>query len=377
MKRLLARVALGFGAILIAGVVAIGWLTGDVGRVLVWSPTMAGFIVVGGVVAAHRPENPIGWLYLSLGSAIALVVGVQSYTSYSLESGHPAADWAAWAGTWATWPLSTLLIVPLVLYPNGRLLSPRWRWLLWLAVGFPLTAALMRMLADISRPEDLFPGADHPLPLLPIALADPLYDLATIGWLLVLAASAFSLLVRFRRARDIERQQLKWLMVGMTSLAVAFPIFAFTTNQPQVAFALFGPAIPVTTGLAILRYRLYDIDRIVSRTVSYTVVLGFLAAVYVGGVTWLTSLLPDRSQLVVAATTLAVAAMFNPVRHRIQGLVDRRFNRSRYDAQRVMDRFAGSLRDQVDTEEVVHGWVGVVSETMQPASVAVWVREGR
>jgi hypothetical protein len=142
-----------------------------------------------------------------------------------------------------------------------------------------------------------------------------------------------------------------------------------------LSFMILSVGIPVSIAMSITRYRLYEIDRIVSRTVSYTLVVVILGAVYVGGVTWLTSLLPDQSQLVVAATTLAVAALFNPVRRRVQMWVDRRFNRSRYDTQRVMDRFAGSLRDQVDAEAVVDGWVGVVSETMQPTSVSVWVRE--
>ena len=132
----------------------------------------------------------------------------------------------------------------------------------------------------------------------------------------------------------------------------------------------------VAAALAILRYRLYEIDRIISRTVSYALVVGILGAAYLGALTWLSSLLPDRSQLVVAGATLGVAFLFNPVRTRIQAWVDRRFNRSRYDAQKVMDRFAGSLRDQVDSDQVMDGWVGVVTETMQPASVGVWLRVG-
>ena len=142
-----------------------------------------------------------------------------------------------------------------------------------------------------------------------------------------------------------------------------------------IGFALWGNGTAAAIGVAITRHGLYEIDRIISRTVSYAVVVGLLAAVYLGTLTWLTSLLPDRSQLVVAAATLGVAFLFNPLRRRVQGAVDRRFNRSRYDAQRVMDGFAGSLRDQVDSDEVVDGWVGVVSETMQPAAVGVWVRE--
>jgi len=135
-------------------------------------------------------------------------------------------------------------------------------------------------------------------------------------------------------------------------------------------------ALPVSIGVAVLRYHLYEIDRIVSRTVSYAVVVGVLAVVFFGVVTVLTSLLPAESDLAVAGSTLAVAALFNPVRRRVQAWVDRRFNRSRYDAQKVMDAFSGSLRDRVDPDGVVEGWVGAVSETMQPTTVGVWIRAG-
>jgi hypothetical protein len=134
-------------------------------------------------------------------------------------------------------------------------------------------------------------------------------------------------------------------------------------------------AIPLAILLAVLRYRLYEIDRIISRTVTYVSVIALLGGVYLAGLTAMTTILPAESPLAVAGSTLAVAALFNPVRRRIQAWVDRRFSRSRYDAQKVMDRFAGSLQDRVDSEGLVNGWVGVVSETMQPASVSVWVRD--
>ncbi len=175
---------------------------------------------------------------------------------------------------------------------------------------------------------------------------------------------------------------MKWFLFAVVCSVLVVPfqeaVVAWLSIPEWVGELVFGATIlmlPVSIGVAVLRYRLYDIDRIVSRTVSYTVVVLLLAAVYVGAVTWLTTLLPDQSELVVAATTLVVATLFNPIRRRVQGWVDRRFNRSRYNTQRVMDGFAGSLRDQVDAAEVVDGWVGVVTETMQPASVAVWTRE--
>jgi len=168
-----------------------------------------------------------------------------------------------------------------------------------------------------------------------------------------------------------------WLGVttGMVLLLVSvLPVDAFegANNVAGIVMLVGGP---IAIGLAVLRYRLYEIDRIISRTVSYAVVVGLLGLVFFGVVTLLTSLLPAESDLVVAGSTLAVAALFNPVRRRVHAWVDRRFNRSRYDAQKVMDDFAGSLRDRVDPDGVVEGWVGAVSETMQPTTVAVWVRE--
>ena len=141
-----------------------------------------------------------------------------------------------------------------------------------------------------------------------------------------------------------------------------------------VALAVWGNGTAAAIGIAITRHGLYEIDRLVSRTVTYAVVVGLLTAVFFGMITLLTLVLPAESDLATAASTLAVAALFNPVRRRMQAVVDHRFNRSRYDAQRVIDRFAGSLRDQVDSDQVMDGWVGVVTETMQPTSVSVWVR---
>jgi hypothetical protein len=194
--------------------------------------------------------------------------------------------------------------------------------------------------------------------------------------------AAVSLVVRYVRARGVERLQVKWFafaVVFVIALLVAQETIGNAVGIPEaVGSYVFGLAVltmPVAVSVSVLKYRLYEIDRIVSRTVSYAVVVGVLGLVFLGVVTVLTSLLPAESDLAVAGSTLAVAALFNPVRRRVQRWVDRRFNRSRYDAQKVMDGFAGSLRDRVDPDGVVQGWVGVVSETMQPSTVAVWVRE--
>jgi hypothetical protein len=202
--------------------------------------------------------------------------------------------------------------------------------------------------------------------------------LLLIGFALL---AAVSLIVRYRRQRGVERLQIKWFafaVVNVIVLMTAREILEGSVPIPPVIWdLLFGVsvlALPIAIGASVMRYRLYEIDRIVSRTVSYALVVGLLAAVFFVVVTALTSVLPGGSDLAVAASTLAVAALFNPLRRRIQLWVDRRFNRSRYDAQKVMNGFASSLRDRVDPDAVVDGWVGVVSETMHPSAAGVWVR---
>ena len=192
----------------------------------------------------------------------------------------------------------------------------------------------------------------------------------------IIGASA-SLLIRWRASRGLERLQIKWLAIAASLVVLALAVAGFNTQAlweiVLVAAAL--SLIPVAIGIAILRYRLFEIDRIISRTVSYGLVVGMLGLVALGLVTLLTGFLPSDDPLVVAVATLAVAALFNPLRKRVQLLVDRRFNRARYDSQRVIDDFAETLRDETDPDEVVDGWVGVVEDTVQPTTVGVWVKE--
>jgi hypothetical protein len=181
---------------------------------------------------------------------------------------------------------------------------------------------------------------------------------------------------RYRRAGEIERHQIRWLLAATCLFALSYIAGSMSSDSAELAwwvvsFAL--AAIPISILFAVLRYRLYEIDRILSRTVSYVIVLSVLAAVYLAGLSVLSSLFSESS-LSVAASTLAAAALFTPVRRRVQAGVERRFNRSRYDAEQVMDRFSGSLRQDIDPRALVRGWVNVVSETMQPSSVSVWVR---
>jgi hypothetical protein len=337
------------------------------------------FTAVGALILAKVPGNRVGWVVSATGLAI-LGSGVVGYLA---DRGSVAAS-AIGGALWLSW---FFLVGSLMLwFPTGAPPSPRWRWVGW--IGFAgLLISLTYVVADqvcVEGGDPCVAWVDNPIGI--PGVPNPEFG-PTAGFNFGLLAifvllSAVSLIVRLVRSRGVERLQLKWFLYAVVFAILVVALQESVIHQlsiPEwIGDIVFGVAIlmlPLSIGISMLRYRLYDIDRIVSRTVSYTVIVGVLAALYVAGVTWLTTLLPDQSELVVAATTLAVATLFNPVRRRVQGWVDRRFNRSRYDTQRVMDGFAGSLRDQVDAETVVDGWVDVVSETMQPASVAVWVRD--
>jgi hypothetical protein len=204
----------------------------------------------------------------------------------------------------------------------------------------------------------------------------PLIDAAFIVGFITALPATVSVFARYRKAESVERQQIKWLLAATSLFAVAYISGAVTDDSNDFSWWILSAALaamPISILFAVLRYRLYEIDRIVSRTVSYVIVIGVLAAVYLAGLSLLSSLF-SGSPLSVAASTLAAAALFTPVRRRVQAWVDRRFNRSRYDTEKVMDRFSASLRDGVDGSEMMRGWIGVVSETMQPSLVSVWVR---
>ena len=216
-------------------------------------------------------------------------------------------------------------------------------------------------------------------------LLDPATEWLSTALAVIALVAVVDLVIRFRRSSGVERLQFRWFVLAMA----AFPVMFLATGVLEdfvlgvegfdpvvIVFALWGNGTAAAIGIAITRHGLYEINRVISRTVGYALVVILLAAVYLGAVTWLTSLLPDESDLVVAASTLGVAALFSPIRRLVLNRVDRRFNRSRYDAEKVMDEFTGSLRNVVDGPAVVNGWLEVVSETMHPTTAAVWVRDG-
>jgi hypothetical protein len=342
---------------------------------------------VGALVASRRPENPIGWILLGVAVAICLGGGfADGYAVYGLlnEPGSlPAARLFAWLAHFVIEGGGLLLgsfVIVMLLFPDGRPPSGRWRPLVWLVA----LAAVVSQLAAAFGTEDLpaFPGVRNPLR---IGFAESVLQAAG-DWLILLflvtsLAAAASLVVRFRRSRGVARQQLKWIVGAGVFLAVTSASGPFwwlvvpTVGEVvwPLLFAVALAAIPVAVGIAILRYRLYDIDRIVNRALVYGVLTVLLAAVYAGVAVGLGTLV-GQSSLVVAASTLLVAALFRPARRWVQGLIDRRFYRRRYDAARTLEAFTARLREEVDLDSLTEDLVEVVRDTMQPARASLWLR---
>lgn len=339
-----------------------------------------GYGAVGALLASRLPQHPIGWLLLAA-SALFSMGGLLVTYGERARSPSPltviGGDWSFGVGVTIA---STFV---LLLFPTGRLPSPRWKGVGWIAAS----GSLM-LLVGVALSPDSFEGLAM---VNPYAL--PRDDLRLIlletGGLALLAmgilASLGSLVVRMMRGDHTERRQLMWVVLAVIVLAsgvlgilgweMANGSADLSDDLENVVISLCLSLVPVAIGVAILRYRLFEIDRILSRTVSYGLVIGFLGLVFFGMTSGLTAFLPSDDPLVVATSTLAVFGLFNPVRSKIQAVVDRRFGRSRYDAERVTDDFAGSLQERVDPDGVVEGWVGVVEATMQPVSVGVWVKD--
>jgi hypothetical protein len=337
---------------------------------------------VGAVLASRLPRHPVGWLLLGVGLSVAGSGVADGYARYGLVARPGVLPAARWIAIYS--PATNIIGLALVGYvllltPTGSLPSPRWRWWGRLAAAGPVAFVAALTVA----PGLVIPPYDTVIdPVAIPALAGAVLVAIVAGFFLTVAGlvvGAGSLVARFRRARGVERQQLRWLAlaaaltgagaavvgVGMAMGATAVPLFA-----AGVCLAL----LPLATGAAILRYRLYDLDRIVSRTVAYgllTVLLGLGYAVVVLG---LGRLLPEGSSLVVAAATLAVAAVFQPLRRRIQQAVDRRFNRRRHDAGRIIEAFGARLRDQVDLDTLTAEVLAVVDQTMAPTRASLWLR---
>ncbi len=348
--------------------------------------------VVGGLLTSRVPRNVVGWLIA--GFAICFALGEFSrqyviYGAFRSAGGLPALALMSIPVYVAWFPGLMMVLVLLPLYfPNGKLPSPAWRPFAWLTV---LLLVFISILAVVRPRADEIPGYPNPLGL-GLLLTYPswvqaLFNLLEISWLILGIVASSSLLLRYRRAGAQERLQLKWFIYAV-AVMLGFSILQRFLQPPMVpefvssltfTFALAGLWLAIA--VAVLRYRLYDIDLIIRRTVTYALVTGLLAVVFFGSVVVLQQVFAGltgagQNELVTVLSTLAIAALFVPVRNQIQGWIDRRFNRNKYDAQTILTQFAETVRDETDLDRLTARLMQVVDEAMQPESVSVWLKRG-
>ncbi len=360
------------------------------GSLPVW--ISAGFGVVGFVVAWRKPGNPLGWVILGLAAFGALSADASFYTvaDYRLRHGGLPLGWVALLAQPGWAPALVLLGLVFLLFPDGRPPSPRWRWVLWtyVAVGVLWIAGAFALTvgAIIGHHTQVDPSGNL------VVLGNTAQNaawwnaitrvasaLVAVCWLASLGAQVLS----YRRSSGERRQQLKWLMTGSAITGACLAIsFSQSSSSPSgtlriVSFIVQAGflAIPLSIGVAILKYRLFDIDRVISRTLAYAIVTGLLLGVYTGMVLLATRVLSTTTPVAVAAATLAAAALFSPLRRRVQRAVDRRFNRARYDADKTVAAFAARLQDAVALDAVRDDLAGVVHQALEPAYVSVWMSE--
>jgi hypothetical protein len=341
-----------------------------------------GYATVGLVLTLRRPTNPIGWLYAAAGLIWSLSLPGDAWLGQLVSEHRPlplAAQAAAVYGEF-NWAPATVLGVtlPALLVPDGRLRSRRWRPVAAAAVA----AAVLALVGAGLTPARL----DDTKIVNPFGLTGPAGDVASmlggVGallWLATLVASLLCLVLRFRSSVGVERQQLRWVAAGAAAAVAGLTGGAAAPQDTLLASVLFASVLwaPVAVGVAVLRYRLWDLDRLVSRTVTYAVVTALLVVPYLLIVPVAGRLAQGSGSLAVAAATLAAVAAFSPLRRRVQDLVDRRFNRRRYDAARTVEGFAARLRDQVDLDALHGELLAVVDQTMQPAGASLWLAAPR
>jgi hypothetical protein len=348
------------------------------------------YAVVGAVLASRRPANPVGWLLLGIGLVVAGRGLAGEYALHVLTgSSRPAAGvWGAWFINWSLSLLfpGGLLTFLLLLFPSGRLLGPWWRAVGWLGAAQSLFYVVVNWLGRGAMTVNGLPSVPNPTGVrgwFDVARDGPVGNIAwVLAWVCLLLA-AVSVFVRYRRSAGEERLQLKWFayaaVMSLIVLVALVPV-ASLSDAGQAVYdvaivATIGLALPVAIGVAVLKYRLYAIDRIISRSVSYAVVTGLVVGVYLGCVVLLTGVLPVRSSVGVAVAVLVAAALFNPLRRRVQAVVNRRFDRARYDAERVVERFSVQLREQVDLDVLGADLIGVVHQVLAPSHLALWLND--
>jgi hypothetical protein len=361
---------------LLLAAVALGpWLV--FGYVGVQAVLSLAFLTVGAFLGGRRPGNAVGWLLLGWGVVMAFSAFTGAYVERGLvrdPGSLPGPGWAAWAEGVVWHPAFGLLAFLLLLFPHGRLPSPRWRPFARFTAAVYLTLSLSAALAP-GAVELYYPEATPPVRLPVAGLADTVFGVLLPGQLLLLAIALVSVVLRLRRARGEERQQVKWFVYTVVTVIVLF-IAGIVVLGAGYLFPLFG-LVPVSVAVAVFKYRLYEIDRLINRTLVYGLLSALLVGVYAALVFLLGRLLDPAtgdSALAVAASTLAVATLFQPARRRVQAVVDRRFNRGRYDATRTIQAFSGRLRDHVELDTLTVELLAVVDQTVQPTRASLWLR---
>jgi hypothetical protein len=350
------------------------------------------FPAIGLFLVSRRPEHPIGWLFCAAGLVVGLDHFCGEYAIYALlaqPGSLPAGQAAAWVSSWLWVPFTVLMLFFLLLFPDGRLPSGRWRSFAWLVGIAAIVGVAVQALLPVPTCEVC--PIENPLGIEGLEsvaeLVDALVEAFLVGVLGSLALA--SLFLRFRRASGVEHQQIKWLVfifsvlfLGATLAYIVYSAtearWAWSVGQSLLAVGSVG--VPIAMGVAILRYRLYDIDSLINRTLVYGSLTLLLAAVYFGGVTLTEAIFrtltgqEEQPQLAIVVSTLVIAALFIPLRRRIQSFIDRRFYRKKYNAAKTLEGFSLKLRDETDLKTLSDDLVGVVSETMQPAHVSLWLR---
>jgi hypothetical protein len=383
---MLAVFAVGYGAAPLS--VANGNFQRQPGYYLALVLAFTAFMVVGAVIVAHRPGNAIGWIFSAIGLlSSAGVLGIE-YAEYAYVT-RPGSLPGAVVGAsiqWFWFPvLGLILVFTPLLFPTGRLLSARWRPV---AVAAAAGIAAMTVLVALQPTIRLQNEEDYTIrnPIGVAGVPDPEQG-GVVGAVLTgllfgcIAAAVASVVLRFRRARGAERQQLKWFTYAAALMAVSFLLTGFLLPAGPVTDVVFGLSIalvPAAAGIAILRYRLYDIDRLINRTLVYGLLTALLGGAYALVVLVLGQLFgginAQPPSWAVAGATLAVAALFQPARRRIQAVVDRRFNRRKYDVAKTVEAFSRRLREEVDLDALSAELLGVVDQTMQPTKASLWLR---
>jgi hypothetical protein len=351
------------------------------------------YFVVGIVLIMKRPDNRVGWVLAAIGALTTVGAVAEGYGMLVLAPGGrpdlPGGVLAAWIMNWYWFPLLGLIAVFVpMLFPTGRPLTPRWRWLFYagsaLLVLITLAAWVKPVLTDGSLNDPAFAVA-NPIGVGAVGnIEKSSVGAVLLGGLLALAAcSVVSLVVRFRRSRGVERQQMKLFVFACTLMAAQMvlsePVLAklLPAGVDGLLFVVAIALPPVSIGVAVLRYRLYDIDRLISRSVSYALLTAVLLTLYLGAVSVMSAVgagVAGQSSAGVAVATLLAAAAFGPARRRIQSLVDRRFNRARYDAERIVGGYRQRLRDEVELQKVTDELVTAVRSTVQPTAATLWLR---